>query len=134
MKTFQPKHKDVVREWHHLDANGMVLGRLATEIAILLMGKHKPTFSKHMDSGDFVVVTNVEKIKVTGKKEKQKVYRRHSGFPGGLKEVSYEKMKKEHPERILEHAVKGMLPNNRLLDDRMVRLKLIIGSENPYKK
>ena len=134
MKTFQPKHKDVEREWHHLDANGMVLGRLATEIAILLMGKHKPTFSKHMDSGDFVVVTNVEKIKVTGKKEKQKVYRRHSGFPGGLKEVSYEKMKKEHPERILEHAVKGMLPNNRLLDDRMIRLKLIIGSENPYKK
>ena len=134
MKTFQPKHKDVEREWHHLDANGMVLGRLATEIAILLMGKHKPTFSKHMDSGDFVVVTNVEKIKVTGKKEKQKVYRRHSGFPGGLKEVSYEKMKKERPERILEHAVKGMLPNNRLLDDRMIRLKLIIGSENPYKK
>lgn len=132
MKTYQPKAKEVKREWHLVDADNKVLGRVATQIAILLMGKQKPTYSAHMDSGDFVVVTNVEKIAVTGKKEAQKAYYGHSGYPGGFKEVAYSKLKNENPTRILELAVRRMLPVNRLRDDRMTRLRLVIGETNPY--
>lgn len=132
MRTYQPKGSDIARERHTISAEGAVLGRLSTRIATLLMGKHKPTYSAHLDSGDYVVVLNVEKITVTGQKEKQKVYQKHSGYPGGFKEVTYARLKAVHPERILEHAVKGMLPDNRLKAKRMARLKLIVGNTNPY--
>lgn len=131
-KTYQPKASEVSRAWHLLDANDKVLGRLASEIAIFLMGKHKPTYSAHMDSGDFVVVLNADKIAVTGRKELLKVYYGHSGYPGGFKEVAYAQVKRENPTRILELAVRRMLPVNRLRDERMARLRLIVGGENPY--
>lgn len=133
MKTFQPK-KEVKRNWHLLDAKDKVLGRLATNVAILLMGKHKPTYSSHMDSGDYVVIINVEKVKLTGKKTSQKVYRRHSGYPGGFKEVSFSKMITEHPERVIQLAVSRMLPKNRLQDQRIERLKLVVGEKNPHEE
>lgn len=134
MKTYQPKKSEVKRVWHLIDAKGEVLGRLATKIAQLLTGKGKADYSAHMDSGDFVVVINAEKIEVTGKKAKQKSYKGHSGYPGGYKEVSYEKMMKEHPERIIEHAVKGMVPHNRLSAPRMKRLMVVAGEVNPFEK
>ena len=134
MKTYQPKAKEVVREWHLLDAKGEVLGRLCTKIATYLTGKHKATYSTHMDMGDFVVVLNAEKVEVTGKKDQQKVYQSHSGYPGGFKERSYQQIMDIHPERIIEHAVSGMLPNNRLRDPRMLRLKVVVGDKNPYEK
>lgn len=131
-KTYQPKQKEVKRVWHLIDAKGEVLGRLASKIAILLMGKQKSTYSTHMDSGDNVVVINAEKIITTGKKAEQKVYRSHSGYPGGFKEVSFEKMSKEHPNRIIEFAVSGMLPDNRLKSDRMARLHVTKGEKHKY--
>lgn len=134
MKTYQPKAKEVIKEWHLLDAEGEVLGRLCTKIATYLTGKHKATYSTHMDMGDFVVVINAEKVEVTGKKGNQKVYRTHSGYPGGFKERSYRQVMDVHPERIIEHAVLGMLPNNRLRDPRMLRLKVVVGDKNPYEK
>src|SRR3990167_9474309 len=133
MKTYQPTNKEIKRQWHLVDADGQVLGRMASQIARLLMGKHKASYSAHMDSGDFVVVLNAEKVRLTGKKPAQKIYRSHSGYPGGLKEVSFEKMLREHPERIVEKAVLGMLPDNRLKKVRMARLKIIIGEKNPYE-
>jgi large subunit ribosomal protein L13 len=132
MRTYQPKHKDVKRSWHLVDAKSQVLGRMASGVVKLLMGKHKADYSSHMDMGDYVVVINAEKIEVTGKKGKQKLYRRHSGYPGGFKEVSFEKMLSEHPERVIEHAVSGMLPDNRLKKQRMRRLKVVVGDKNPY--
>lgn len=133
MKTFQPTPKDIKREWHLIDAKGEILGRVATKIAKLLMGKEKVTFSRHMDSGDNVVVVNAEKVVVTGRKKAQKVYRSHSGYPGGFKERSYEKVMAEHPERILEHAVSGMIPDNRLKAERMKRLNVVAGDKNPFQ-
>lgn len=132
MKTYQPKQKEVVRGWHLIDAKNEVLGRLASKVAILLMGKQKPTYSTHMDSGDNVVVINSELVKTTGTKSEYKVYRGHSGYPGGFKEVSFEKMSKEHPSRIIEIAIKGMLPDNRLQSDRMARLHVIKGSKHKF--
>jgi large subunit ribosomal protein L13 len=134
MKTYQPKGKEVIREWHLLDAKGEVLGRLCTKIATYLTGKHKVTYSTHMDMGDFVVVINAEKVEVTGKKGLQKAYITHSGYPDGLKKKSYQQVMDIHPERIIEHAVIGMLPNNRLRDPRMLRLKVVVGDKNPYEK
>ncbi|MDP3917661.1 MAG: 50S ribosomal protein L13 [Candidatus Woesebacteria bacterium] len=131
-KTYQPKQKEVKRAWHLIDAKGQVLGRLASKVAILLMGKQKSNFSTHMDSGDNVVVINAEKIITTGKKAEQKVYRSHSGYPGGFKEVSFEKMSKEHPNRIIEFAISGMLPDNRLKSDRMTRLHVTKGEKHKY--
>jgi large subunit ribosomal protein L13 len=133
MKTYQPKHKDIKRNWHMIDAEDEVLGRMSTKLATLLMGKHKPTYSDHMDMGDYVVVINAQKVKVTGKKRKQKVYQKHSGYPGGFKEVSFEKMITEHPERVIELAVSRMLPGNRLRDKRMRRLKVFAGASHSYK-
>lgn len=132
-KTYQPKKSEVKRDWHLIDAKGEVLGRLATKITTLLMGKHKATYSPHMDSGDNVVVVNAEKILVTGKKALQKSYRSHSGYPGGFKEVSFEKMMKEHPNRIIEFAVYGMLPENRLKAERMARLHVTKGEKHKYE-
>ena len=122
-KTTQLKSKEISREWHLLDADSQVLGRFASNVAKLLMGKNKITYTPHMDMGDYVVILNAEKIVVTGKKAEQKVYYRHSGFPGGLKEVSYAKLKKEQPEKIIKMAVAGMLPKNRLRKLRLKRLK-----------
>lgn len=132
LKTYQPKQKEVKRSWHLIDAKGEVLGRLASRVAMLLMGKHKATYSTHMDSGDNVVVVNAEKVLTTGKKSLQKVYRSHSGYPGGFKEVSFAKMTKEHPNRIVEFAVGGMLPDNRLKSERMARLHVTKGEKHKY--
>lgn len=133
MKTFQPKPEDIKRTWHLMDAKGEILGRISTKIATLLMGKQKASYSRQADSGDFVVVLNAEKIEVTGKKAQQKVYQSHSGYPGGFKEVKYEKMILTHPERVLEHAVSGMLPDNKLKAQRMKRLNVVVGSKNPFE-
>ncbi len=132
-KTYQPKQKEVKRSWHLIDAKGQVLGRLATKVATLLMGKQKATYSTHMDSGDNVVVINAEKIITTGKKAEQKVYQSHSGYPGGFKEVPFAKMAKEHPNRIVEFAISGMLPDNRLKSDRMARLHVTKGTKHKYE-
>ncbi len=134
MKTYQPTQKEVLRDWHLLDAKDQVLGRIATKVAGLLMGKGKTTFANHMDMGDYVVVLNSEKVALTGKKTSQKVYRSHSGYPGGFKEVSFARMMEKAPERILRHAVSGMLPDNRLKSRRLKRLILAIGETNPYAK
>jgi len=134
MITYQPKAKEIVRGWHLVDAKGRVLGRLATQIAGFLIGKGKPNFSRHMDSGDYVVVLNAEKVILTGKKEEQKVYYSHSGYPAGLKHITSGKLRQEHPERLIEKAVKGMLPDNRLKDKRLSRFKVVIGEKNPYQE
>lgn len=133
-KTYQPKKSEVKRTWHLIDAKGEVLGRLSTKVAALLMGKGKVEYSTHMDMGDNVVILNGEKITVSGKKASQKLYRGHSGYPGGYKEVTYERMSQKAPGRIIEHAVSGMLPDNRLKKFRMARLKVVIGEANPYEK
>ena len=134
MNTFSPTPKDIKREWYLVDAKDEILGRLCTKIAGLLMGKGKATFSRHMDVGDNVVVINAEKIMVTGRKASQKEYITHSGYPGGFKSKKYSMMMEQHPERIIEHAVAGMLPINRLRDPRMLRLKVVAGDKNPYEK
>jgi len=132
IKTYSTKASDIKREWHLIDAADKVLGRLSSQVAMLLMGKHKPLFNRNLDVGDYVVVVNAEKIRVTGDKAKQKEYYRHSGYPGGFKITTLEKVLATHPERIIEHAVKGMLPKNRLEDKMMLRLKVIVGENHPY--
>ena len=131
MKTVSVKAGDIKREWHTIDAADEVLGKLATRAANLLMGKHKPLFSRNADVGDFVVVTNAAKIQVTGNKAGQKLYRSHSGYPGGLKTVSMDKMMETYPERVIEHAVKGMLPKNHLNAKMMKRLRVYKGEAHP---
>lgn len=133
MKTYQPKEKEIKRQWHLIDAKDEILGRLATKIAELLMGKGKASFSRHMDSGDYVVVINAEKVTVTGRKASQKLYRTHSGYPSGFKEKTYSMVMESHPERIIEHAVAGMIPGSRLKKERMLRLKVVVGETNPYQ-
>jgi len=125
-KTYQPKGSIMKRKVHRIDAEGKVLGRLASNIAVLLIGKHKPNYSAHMDSGDFVEVVNASKFVLTGKKTEQKVYRRHSGYPGGFKEVSFTKMFETRPVKIIYNAVSGMLPDNRLKAKRLSRLSINI--------
>lgn len=132
MKTFSTKPSDIEREWHVIDASDKVLGRLATQVANLLMGKHKPIFTRNLDTGDFVVVINADKIRVTGNKAKQKLYYRHSGYPGGLKSVSLEEMMQTKPTRVIEHAVRGMLPHNRLGAKMMKKLKVYAGDTHPH--
>ena len=131
-KTYSIKASDIERKWHVIDASDEVLGRLATRIAGLLMGKHKPMFCRNLDVGDFVVVINADKVRVTGNKAKQKMYYRHSGYPGGLKSVSLEKMMQTHPNRVIEHAVKGMLPQNKLNANMMKRFKVYSGDSHPH--
>ena len=133
MKTYSTKVSDIKREWHLIDASGEILGRLATRVAGLLMGKHKPLFTRSMDMGDFVVVLNADEVRVTGNKAAQKFYHRHSGYPGGLKSISLEKMMQTHPTRVIEHAVKGMLPKNRLNARMMKRLKVYAGDTHPHQ-
>ncbi len=133
MKTFMQRKEDVQREWFIVDATGKTLGRLASEIAKILMGKHKPTYTPHVDGGDFVVVVNAEKIHATGKKLDKKIYYRHTGYPGGLKETTLREMLQKKPEEVIRLAVRGMLPKNKLRDRRMKRLKVYAGPEHPHK-
>ena len=133
LKTYSTKASDIKREWHLIDASDKILGRLATQIANLLMGKHKPMFSRHLDMSDYVVVINAEKIRFTGNKAQQKFYYRHSGYPGGFKSISLEKMMQTHPTRVIEHAVKGMLPNNRLRAQMMKKLRVYVGDVHPHQ-
>lgn len=132
--TYQPKGREIKREWHIFSAKDKILGRLATEIARLLMGKQKRTYSPHLDSGDYVIVTDAREVKLTGRKEEQKEYRRYTGYPSGLRIKSIRQLREEKPERIIEYAVRGMLPKNRLQSDRMARLKVFAGSEHPYNE
>ncbi|MEM1231278.1 MAG: 50S ribosomal protein L13 [Pseudomonadota bacterium] len=132
MKTVSVRAQDVERAWVVIDAADQVLGRLATEVAHRLRGKHKPAFTPHVDTGDFVIVVNADKIRVTGNKTTDKQYYRHSGYPGGIKSVNFEKLRDTHPERIIEKAVKGMLPKNPLGRAMFRKLKVYGGSEHPH--
>lgn len=132
-RTFSPKQGDISREWFIVDAEGKTLGRLASTIAAVLRGKTKPTYAPHMDMGDFVIVVNAEKIHVTGKKETDKHYYRHSNYPGGLHAVSLRNMRKTHPDRILQNAVKGMLPRNTLGELQLKKLKIYAGPTHPHQ-
>lgn len=132
MKTYTAKAADIEREWHIVDAADKTLGRLSTQIARLLMGKHKPIYTPSQDTGDFVVVINAEKVRVTGNKAKQKLYYRHSGYPGGLKSISLEKTMQTYPTRVIEYAVKGMLPHTRLGNVMRKRLKVYAGEKHPH--
>ena len=133
MKTFSAKAHEVKRDWYVVDASNKVLGRLATEIARRLRGKHKAEYTSHVDTGDYIVVTNAEKVTVTGRKFKDKLYYSHSGHPGGIKEISFDKLQKKNPARIIELAVKGMLPKNPLGREMFRKLKIYVGSEHPHE-
>jgi len=133
MKTFMLRKEDVKRDWYLVDATGKTLGRLASEIAKILMGKNKPTYTPHIDGGDFVVVVNAEKVFVTGKKLNQKIYYKHTGYFGHLKETTLKEMLEKKPEEVIRLAVRGMLPKNKLRDKRLKRLKVYAGPEHPHK-
>lgn len=132
MKTFSAKAHEVKRDWYVIDASDKVLGRLATEIARRLRGKHKAEYTPHVDTGDYIIVTNAEKVTVTGRKFKEKVYYHHTGFPGGIKDITFDKLQASHPERIIERAVKGMLPKNPLGREMYRKLKVYVGTEHPH--
>jgi len=132
-KTYIEKKEDIERQWYEYDAKGQVLGRLATEIAQKLIGKHKVTYTPHNDGGDYVVVINAEQIEVTRNKANKKIYYWHTGFPGGIRQRTFAEMQEKNPSKIIELAVKNMLPKNRLRDQRLARLKIIVGDQHPYK-
>ena len=132
MKTFSAKPQNVEHNWLLLDAEGQTLGRMATEIATRLRGKHKPEYTPHVDTGDYIVVVNAEKVRVTGNKAKAKMYHHHSGFPGGLKSFSFEKLIDRAPERVLKRAIKGMLPRTPLGRAMFKKLKVYAGNEHPH--
>jgi large subunit ribosomal protein L13 len=132
VRTYTPKPGDVERQWYVIDASDVVLGRLATHVATLLRGKHKPVFAPHIDTGDFVVVVNAGKVALTGSKADQKLEYRHSGFPGGLRATSYTELLAKNPRRAVEKAVKGMLPHNRLARQQITKLKVYAGPEHPH--
>ncbi len=132
MKTYSAKAEEVQRDWYVVDAEEKTLGRLAAEIAHRLRGKHKAEYTPHVDTGDYIVVINAEKVKVTGKKATDKIYHSHSGYPGGLKSISFEKLIDKAPERVLQSAVKGMLPRNPLGRAMFRKLKVYAGSEHPH--
>lgn len=131
-KTYLPTQDSLEKNWYVIDAEGQRLGRLATEIAMILRGKNKPTYSPHLDTGDFVIVVNAEKVVVTGKKSSQKLYRRHSGRPGGMKTETFAHLQNRLPERIIEQAVKGMLPKNALGRKLFTKLKVYAGATHPH--
>jgi large subunit ribosomal protein L13 len=133
VKTFSAKPHEVEREWFVVDAQGETLGRLATRIATTLRGKHKPIYTPHVDCGDYVIVINADKINVTGQKLDQKMYYRHSGYPGGLRQISLRRQLQKHPERVIEAAVRGMLPKNRLGRKMFKKLKVYAGSDHPHQ-
>lgn len=132
MKTFSAKAHEVKRDWYIIDANEKVLGRLASEIALRLRGKHKAEYTPHVDTGDYIIVTNADKVRVTGRKFKRKIYYRHTGYVGGIKEISFDKLQDKHPERVIEIAVKGMLPKNPLGREMYRKLKIYTGTEHPH--
>lgn len=132
MKTYFANNENVEHKWYLVDASNKVLGRLATQIAKYLRGKHKPEYTPHADAGDYIVVINAAEVKVTGNKEKEKVYYRHSGYPGGIKETTFEKLRDKDPTRIIEIAVKGMLPKNPLGRAMLRKLKVYAGAEHPH--
>ena len=132
MKTFSAKSHEVKRDWYVVDATGKVLGRVAAEIARRLRGKHKPEFTPHVDTGDYIVVVNADKLRVTGNKAKDKLYHRHSTYPGGLYTTSFEKLQAKHPERVLQLAVKGMLPKGPLGYAMIKKMKVYAGGEHPH--
>ena len=133
MRTFSPKAGDIQRQWHVIDASDVVLGRLASHVAMLLRGKHKPIFAPHIDTGDFVVVVNAEKVALSGNKLQDKRAYRHSGYPGGIRSVSYSELLAKHPERVVEKAVKGMLPKNSLGRNMLRKLKVYAGPDHPHQ-
>ena len=132
MKTFSAKPLEVTRKWYLIDAEGQTLGRLAVEAANILRGKNKPQYTPNVDTGDFVIVINADKVTVSGKKETDKMYRSHSGYPGGFKEISFKDMIERTPEKAIEKAVRGMLPHNTLGDDQFQKLKVYAGSQHPH--
>jgi large subunit ribosomal protein L13 len=132
MKTFSAKNETARHDWYVVDATDKTLGRMATEIARRLRGKHKPEFTPHIDTGDYIVVINAEKVKVTGSKTTDKMYHHHTGFPGGIKSVSFNKLQDKAPERIIQLAVKGMMPRNRLSRAMLSKLKIYAGAEHPH--
>ena len=133
MKTYSVKKREITRGWHLVDAKEQILGRLATKIANLLMGKNKPYFVSHLDCGDYVVVVNASKVRVSGRKTQQKKYYHYSGYPGGLKETTFSQQIAKDPRKVIWHAVAGMLPKNKLRDKRLARLKIFAAEEHPYK-
>ena len=133
MRTFSPKPGDVQRQWHVIDATDVVLGRLAAQVATLLRGKHKPVYAPHVDTGDFVIVINAEKVALTGTKRENKVEYRHSGYPGGLRSTSYDELLAKNPRRVVEKAVKGMLPHTTLGRHMLTKLKVYAGPEHPHR-
>ncbi len=132
-KSFTPKTAEIERAWFVVDAQGKTLGRLASDVAYVLKGKHKPIYATHMDTGDYVIVINANKITVTGKRAVQKVYVSHSGYPGGLREKGYQDVMNTHPERIIEHAIRGMLPKNTMGRDMYRKLKVYAGPLHPHQ-
>jgi len=132
MKSFIAKPLEVERKWYVIDADGKNLGRLASEVASILRGKKKPTYTPHVDCGDYVIVINAEKVEVTGKKRQEKIYKRHTGYPGGLREISFEKLQAKKPTEIIEHAVKGMLPNGALGRQMYKKLHVYAGPEHNH--
>ncbi len=132
MRTYTPKPGEITRAWHVIDATDVVLGRLASQAATLLRGKHKPTFAPHVDTGDFVIIVNADKVALTGAKAEQKRAYRHSGFPGGLKSQSYTELLATHPEKAVEKAVRGMLPKTTLGRQQLTKLKVYAGPEHPH--
>lgn len=133
MKTFSAKAQSVVHQWYITDASQQTLGRFASQVAKYLRGKHKPIYSPHVDTGDYIVVVNAEKIAVTGKKMSDKVYQSHTGYPGGLKEITLEKLLAKNPVKVIEHAVKGMLPKNSLGRAMLKKLKVYVGNAHPHE-
>jgi large subunit ribosomal protein L13 len=132
MRTYSPSAKDITRVWYVVDAEGQTLGRLATRIATVLRGKHKPTFTPHLDMGDHVIVVNADKVVLTGGKAEQKLYHTHSGYPGGLRSVPFAAMLEKQPTRVVERAVKGMLPKNKLGRSMVRKLKVYAGPDHPH--
>lgn len=132
-KTFLPQKNAIEKKWWLVDADGVVLGRLAAQVANILRGKNRPHYTPFFDSGDFVIIVNADKVKLTGKKESQKVYYRHTGYMGGLKETSFKRMITTHPERVITHAVRGMLPKNRLNRKILTKLKVFAGPEHKHQ-
>jgi len=133
MRTYSPKLKEIEREWHLIDAKGRTLGDVGTEAAVLLRGKHKPMFAPHIDTGDYVVIVNAAKVVVTGKKRTDKIYYRHSGYPGGLKAATFDEVMAKDPRRVIEHAIKGMLPKGSLGHDMYRKLRVYAGEEHPHR-
>jgi large subunit ribosomal protein L13 len=131
-KTYVPKADEIEHRWFIVDADGVTLGRLATQVASILRGKHKPLFMPHLDCGDYVIVINAEKVRVTGRKEEQKYYARHSGYPGGFRQASLRDVRSKHPERVIEAAVRGMVPHTNLGRQQMRKLRVFAGPNHPH--